>query len=293
MSTYSQGYASQNVTNDAEFRTRGKWISDRLTDCGWSIVTDSGTINWTTVSKPGTTHTVAGYEIRQSDNVAGARIYLKIEYGSGSTVTNMALWVTCGEGSDGAGTITGDKTTRTECITTAVGAVGCTDYVSGAGARLAVVMAANTSAGTMTATIPGFVIQRTTDASGVDDGNGFIVFMLQGGTGAKHEQVNFSTGSSSQRTGLGCMLALSAPVPGSAGAIPVFPIYVATAAEFLLARDIICIPYAHASLTSQHTFSLLGSNRTYIALWGNVTTSAYLYESFTAPVAFSVCIRWE
>lgn len=293
MATYSQGYVSQIVTTDAEFRARGLWISDQLTALGWAKTADTGQIDWATVTKPTVANTVAGYEIRQS-NDAFADIYVKIEYGSAANVGVIGFWWTFGAGSDGAGAITGVKTVRKQTAGTATGAVGCTDYVCGNASRFWVLLAANTSAGTMTNTLAGGGVQRTTDASGVDTATGFFAFHVMGPNACTTEYVGFSAGSGGVRSGFGSMLLGAAPRPGSASAIPVYPIYMYTPTAFQIARDFVAIPNAYASLASTHTFSLMGSNRTYIALWGNSTGSnTFCEQATTLTEAYSLCLRWE
>jgi hypothetical protein len=289
MSTYSQSYATQVVADDAAFRVRGKWFSDRLTDIGWAKTADTGQINWATVAKPAGATTAAGYEIRKS-NDGKTDIYVKIEYGTGAAATYFAFWFTFGEGSDGAGAITGDKTTRTALSGNASGAVGCTDYMCGDTSRFWLLCACNTSVGALATTLPGGGVQRTTDASGVDTSEGFITFAV-GNSASKNEFVSFSAGTGGQRSGLGGMLYCTAPFPGSAGEIPVFPFYVFSPSRYLLARDLVAVPTAYATVSSTHTFALLGSNRTFIALWGG--SVSYLSDGGNAVGNLTLCLRWE
>lgn len=94
--------------SDAAFRLWGKAVSDQLTAMGYVKTSDTGQINWTTVTAPSLANTSQGYEIRVSNDAGGGRnvFYLKIEYGSASIAGTPSIWVTIGFGTDGAGTIT-------------------------------------------------------------------------------------------------------------------------------------------------------------------------------------------
>lgn len=104
-------------TNDAEFRAWGSALSAALAAVGLTQTADSGQINWLTVSRPGT-NTAAGYEIWRFNDAlqATAPIYIKVEYGTGGSTTRPQIWITVGTGTNGAGTITGQSSTRSTCM---------------------------------------------------------------------------------------------------------------------------------------------------------------------------------
>jgi hypothetical protein len=98
-------------STDALFRLWGAAIKAALTAAGWTQTADTGQINWATVTAPVATNTAAGYEIwKMADGLT--LWYLKIEYGSGGTVTYPAIWITVGTGSNGGGTLTGQLSAR-------------------------------------------------------------------------------------------------------------------------------------------------------------------------------------
>jgi len=92
----------------AAFRTWGKQFSDALTAVGLAKTSDTGQIDWTTVTGP-TINTYAGYEIRRlSDSIDSTYpIFLKIEYGAGASTSYCAMRISVGHASDGAGNLTG------------------------------------------------------------------------------------------------------------------------------------------------------------------------------------------
>lgn len=105
-------------SSDATFRAWGLAFSTALQAAGTAsgkltVTTDTGQINWATVTRPGVS-TAAGYEIYKfADTLAGAApIYLKIEYGTGGSATIPQMWITVGTGSNGSGTLTGSTSTR-------------------------------------------------------------------------------------------------------------------------------------------------------------------------------------
>lgn len=105
-------------SSDAAFRAWGLAFSTALQAAGTAstcltVTTDTGQINWTTVTRPGT-NTAGGYEIYKfTDTNAGASpLYIKLEYGTGSGTTIPQIWATIGTGSNGSGTLTGSTSDR-------------------------------------------------------------------------------------------------------------------------------------------------------------------------------------
>lgn len=101
-------------SSDAAFRAWGSELSGKLAAAGLVQTSDTGQINWTTVTRPGA-NTAAGYEIwRFNDSLqSSAPIYIKLEYGTSAASTRPGAWITVGTGTNGAGTITGVASTRT------------------------------------------------------------------------------------------------------------------------------------------------------------------------------------
>lgn len=100
--------------SDALFRTWGSAVTAGLAASGLVKTSDTGQIDWATVNRPTSATTSAGYEIYRFDDTmqSTAPIYLRISYGTGITTSGLSpsLWFTAGTGTDGAGTITGVKT---------------------------------------------------------------------------------------------------------------------------------------------------------------------------------------
>jgi hypothetical protein len=96
-------------STDTNFRAWGGGLSGALTAVGLAKTADTGQINWSTVTHPSTVGVWSGYEIRQFSDSIGNNIVFKVEFGSGSgTATYPNTRWTFGNGSDGAGNITGN-----------------------------------------------------------------------------------------------------------------------------------------------------------------------------------------
>lgn len=120
--------------SDAEFRAWGSGLSTALAAVGLVKTSDTGQINWTTVTAPAGVTTYQGYEIwRLNDSLqATAPFYFKIEYGSGTpSASNIGTRWTIGKGSDGAGAITGVILSATTLSSASNSATPSTWYVSG------------------------------------------------------------------------------------------------------------------------------------------------------------------
>jgi len=96
-----------NHNSDANFRAWGSDLSTSLGQVGLVQTADTGQINWTTVARPAT-NTYAGYEIWR---FADSSIFMKWEYGTGSSATSSAIRLQVGTGSNGSGTLTGTTST--------------------------------------------------------------------------------------------------------------------------------------------------------------------------------------
>lgn len=95
-------------TSQTTWRTLYTAISQLWTDAGFTKTTDTGQVNWSTVSYTGSSNATFGYEIRKIANAVLGDLYCRMEFrwgnfGQGSTV----IWMSVGTGTDGAGNLTG------------------------------------------------------------------------------------------------------------------------------------------------------------------------------------------
>jgi hypothetical protein len=107
-------------TSDANFRAWGSGIAASLVAAGLVQTSDTGQINWTTVSRganPGTSvESIYGYEIYRFNDALQATkpVFIKVEYGvlwsvtsGGATATpsQSVIYITVGTSTNGAGTV--------------------------------------------------------------------------------------------------------------------------------------------------------------------------------------------
>lgn len=108
MATSTWANSMETANSTTNFRIWGKAISDALTAIGLTKVSDSGQIDWSTVTVPAAS-TSGGYEVRYLDDAqhSSTPIYIKIEYGCGGNTSRWGVWITVGTTQNGSGTISG------------------------------------------------------------------------------------------------------------------------------------------------------------------------------------------
>lgn len=210
---------------DAQFRAWGLQISNALAAIGLVKTSDTGQINWATVTTPAN-FTAAGYEIWRFDDSLQATdpIFFKLEYGVGSSGSIPYLKLTVGFSTDGAGTI--NSTYKTSAIDLqATGAIAGTSltYIAGSTNRVAAgfhVPASSTS----TAHIM-FAIERIRDENG-DTGQGAVVLRIVGtGTGELTIQPDDATGITENGLPIvGQASGANASVGADVGVFPISPV---------------------------------------------------------------------
>lgn len=287
MATYSQTRSTGNVANDAEFRTWGKFFSDSLEAAGWTKTADTGQINWTTVTKPVGTNTAAGYEVRKSPTLGGSQdLYVKLEFGTAGGATNVALWHTLGTGSNGAGTLTGVVTTRTQVPSSNL-ANAAEDLVSATGNYFAL-ETVHTGAATSNAIL--LVVERLTDADGAYLTDGWIVTSC--GINNGYTQSLKSTGvfTGVAQVGLGY---IPPSYAGSGGVVMVGTAMPNTSGAAYPMLALLWAPIAHAGSGVTHSIAIFPglAARTYRGSYLSLPqayTSARVLPSNVAPL-----ILWE
>jgi hypothetical protein len=180
------------INSNTPFRAWGlAWSTALQAADALQKTTDTGQIDWSTVTGPTVANTVSGFEMyRFKDSLQStAPIFLKVEYGNGSTAANGQMWFTVGTGSDGAGAITGTffagappsaaviaaRTTFTQA-TGFLGVTSIASYIHGDTATLAIFgypvqTAPSTSTGNL------FLLERTRDFAGSPTGEGYLALM--------------------------------------------------------------------------------------------------------------------
>jgi len=151
-------------TTDAEFRTWGSEFRTQLTAAGLVRTSDTGQIDWTTVTRPAA-NTDAGYEIWRFNDTqqATAPIFIKFFFGTNASTSSPRVRIQIGTGSNGSGTLTGLTNTAITLNSNAVptAAVLYPSYFCHAEGFLGVAWKLNGGTFGM-----AFVICRTADPSG-------------------------------------------------------------------------------------------------------------------------------
>jgi hypothetical protein len=177
------------------------WIADflnTLLNDSWSnggtiysniaLTADTGQMTTTTLAsatRPGTSTIIAsnGYVIvKFNDTQAGsAPIYIKFEFGTHTSATFPAIWVTIGTGSNGSGTITGIWYTQHQLGMTADVTSTTTNRLSTSCCADGHLSIAFKRRGFQTSTTWFLAIDRTCDSTGTRDAKGVVVFTAQSG----------------------------------------------------------------------------------------------------------------
>lgn len=187
------------VTNDTDAHFR-LWINEfhnAITGFGWVQTSDTGQINFSTVTHPTAADANTGYAMyRMNDSFqSSAPVYLKVEFGSTSSLADRAaIRVQISNATDGAGNLTGNvsalvKTQANASQTTT--AVNVRSAGNSGSFRI--------SAGIGDSGSHGFclVIERDKDASGNDTALGvsLLTYYSTGGNAAPSMQFIATDGS--------------------------------------------------------------------------------------------------
>lgn len=100
---------------DAHFRAWINEINDSLIAFGWVRTSDTGQIDFATVTRPTTVNTYQGYAVYRMDDAlqSSCAVFMRLDFGTGAGTNNCSIKVQVGIGStDGAGTLTGNVSTQ-------------------------------------------------------------------------------------------------------------------------------------------------------------------------------------
>lgn len=281
------------IGTDAEFRTWGSGLAAQLLAMGLVQTSDTGQINWTTVTRPAI-NTYGGYEIwRFADTLQATKpVFFKLEYGISSVADRPALRFTVGTGSNGTGTING------QIGTTWAGTIGASktsgvtlnSYCSGSTSRLSLVTNLDPSSNTFAIRAN---IERPKSSSGVEQGDFIATLFATNNAGSQYQNIPFSgtvptlysagspnVGFSGTNTTAGTDVSLAPPVLVGNGKV-------------LLGSWLV---YKHVDIGELVTFTAthLGASHTFLPIGDGVGGSAYLfYGAGGGGTVESLAIMWE
>lgn len=281
MATSGPTPSLQNLQSNADFQAFVQAIAANLAACGLTQTADTGQIDPTTVARPAVA-TPAGYQMwRFNDALQATRpVFVKVEYGVGGATDRPALWVTVGTGTNGAGTLTGQVTTRVNLAQLSSAAVGATGniYASGGDGRFW----CSTPVTDSSNLFAWFGVERGRDADGTPANTAVMFYAQTSGSSATFQMIPGDGSNPFTLTALGRS-------PGQIG-------------KGLIGSDIAVDPwvffygkpvYGLAAMMAQgamgfaSTFaaSVLGAQHTFIVFGG---VSATLLASTTVPA-----LPWE
>lgn len=299
MPTLTQNKSPSNSTATL-FREWCQFVSDGIANAGWVQTSDTGQINLNTVSAPSSTNQSMGYQIwRTNDSLTP--VYLKLEYGSGLSTNNPAMWAQLGWGSNGSGTLTGNTTTRHQVRLNGNTTTQLPCYASGTNNMLAIVMFSSASSSANYALT--LLIERLRNSSGsvVDNGAWIGMFGTDNGGGIANSrnasQVCLNGGTNP--TGIGTIPLLvprnSTNIVGSTvGVYPIVPI-----GQTVYPAILGAVGFYYADIGDATTFTLsrYGTNRTYLAtrLYSGNAPAFGTYSGDGVVMFTSYCpaILWE
>lgn len=223
MATNKQTLTLSATITDAEFRTMAQFLANTMESGGVIRTADTGQVNLSTMTFPGTNNTAAGYEIRRFTDAlqSTAPVFLKIEYARGGGTNFFDIFLTIGTGSDGSGNLTGVKFTRTQIgLITNFTSLPC--YVSAGTSWMVTILGANN-----TFTPSGiFSIERAKTSAGADSNKG--VYLLTNKTNQQCRFIDFTGVSTpiNESSNYGCF-APTQLTSGlhSSGNVAVYPFY--------------------------------------------------------------------
>jgi hypothetical protein len=156
---------------------------------------DTGQLANPVVAARPSTNTAAGYWILKWDDGVTTPLYFKVEPGTGGSATIPMIWITVGTGTDGAGTITGKLTSRTQMTQGAAPLSTTTNYTS--------YLCCDTGAFSLvwkTLSVTGSRSQgfmstvRSIDDSGVVNNDGYVNYLNSGSNSITAQCVNMTNG---------------------------------------------------------------------------------------------------
>lgn len=180
MTTYTTSSVLDQST-DAGFQAWGTEFNAALAAVGLTQTTDTGQIDWTSVTRPSGANTFAGYEIWAFNDTlqSTAPIFIRMHYGTNNYgQAAPGITVQLGTGTDGAGNLTG-HTTPECCICQGSAPPNNVSYTSrfcysATQGYLGVAWKQGAGNGGMDQTFGGMYIMRSNDSTGAPTGEAVI-----------------------------------------------------------------------------------------------------------------------
>lgn len=229
----NQSFLLFDNTSDPNFRSWGSAVSAIFDSAGWTKTSDTGQVNWTTVTTPASGSWV--YEIRQpaSDplQTGATAYYIKVEYGTKTTAQTPNMRLTIGTGTNGSGTLTGFvagpfNILNNSAATTGLGLATFECDFSWDSSRFVALMWRTTL---NAAAIGVFMIERTKNTDGTDSSDGvtLLIGYAPSADSGRQQSIIFGKGLGNVSNGPIFLRnnLLSGSTDNFANSIPISPVY--------------------------------------------------------------------
>ena len=292
-------------STDVAFRAWGSELSANLAAVGMVQTADTGQINWSTVTRAGTTSD-AGYEIWRFNDTqqSTSPIFLKLFYGTGATTSTPRLGYQISSVTNGAGVVTGGQNTAPYycyslgAASASTSRISYLSYSDGFFALFHKIAGYNPSA-TYT---PYVIIARTVNSTQTPTANGAAVYWQNAGSNYYYNQMRFlATASNTQyitsATWSGCYIpganTTSSIIPTNPGVARAFP-HFSFVPDVLPLIGICTVNTNDNPGGSTFTSTLFGStSRTYLSL-GYGSANGYPPQADAGTTTnYGVGILWE
>lgn len=273
-------------TNDTTIlRAYGGAISGAFANSGWVKASDSGQIDWSSVTANGTAGATIGSEMwKMGDTLQSTYpIYVKLDYTVYAATNRPGFIVTIGTGSTGSLVLTG--------ITSSIGVVGTNPsnstvnpcYFCGDTSRMAILMWPIAGGGTFIG------IERTHDSQGNDTGEGVslvLVAPMTGSTPVVYSQYwSYNTGSAPTETNFGIFHPVS--LTGVGDRFHFYPIHLSNGVLTNPILNLICGHSNQFIANMPVNVTQYGTSRRYLPI-----TSFASNQTRTATTMFHA-MRWD
>lgn len=288
--------------SDANFRVWGKKVSDELQAMsGLTKTSDTGQINWTTVTRPGTNND-AGYEVYYlNDSLhSTAPIYFRLDYGTATSATRPRLKLTVGTGSNGSGTITGTALTAANIISSSGGpsASSLTSYLCVTAGFIG--FAGWCGGGASGVAQMGFIICRSCDTAGDPDTTGAIVMGHPAAASTtsvgKVQCLRFASTAAAYSLaaslGATCIIPHGESTTAISGDPQAYLSWMHT--PYMQPVFGVCsVLLSEVSEVATFTATLVGQSRTYINMGSEIGHTVFVQGTGSTVNTWGLCMLWE
>lgn len=277
---------SHNASSNALFQSWCNVISYHMQQSGLVKTADTGQIDVTTVAVPGTTHTVAGYEIYRFDDALQltAPVFVKIEYGTNNSSNGPGLWLSFGTGTNGAGTLTGLNFGRVQCYG-GHGSATHTGRISGDQNRVTFFAPATSST-----TGYFFNIERTHNVLGNDTSEGIL--LLYKITTTNRQVLWTPSGQGPDETSWGILTPSTGNTGQTGSDTTVYPVFLNKGTFLNPCMNVLGYFQDNIPAGIPISFSYYGATRQYYPL-GTGDLSGTMSIRAATPASTTMMMRWE